>query len=262
MADDKTKTYGDADPKLTYKVTGLRGSDKLTGSLTRKKGEKVGTYPIRQGTLNASDNYTIAFTGATFTIKARPVKPGITQQTVMTPVGDTALQLAWSKVDGAQGYDVFFRICDGKDNYPLVKTTKKLSCTIKMLRKGQAYKAYVKAWKKEKGRKVYIGKASPTVHCIAGGYNKKHCNAKKVTVKQKKLTLSKGKSKRIEASVTGVKKRREVLHHTKLLRYFSSDKNVATVDANGVVKARGMGTCTITVMANNGVSATVKVTVK
>ena len=262
VADDKSKTYGDADPELTYKVTGLIGSDKLTGSLTRKKGEKVGTYPIRQGTLKASDNYTLSFTGATFTIKERPVKPDITQQMVMTPVGDNALRLVWTKVNGAQGYDVFFKICDGKGNYPLVKTTKKLNCTIKKLKKGQPYKAYVKAWKKENGQKVYIGKATPTVHCIAGGYNKKRCNAKKVTVKEKKLTLAKGKSKRIVATVAGVKKGREVLHHAKLLRYFSSDRNVATVDRNGKVKAVGKGTCTITVMANNGVSATVKVTVK
>jgi len=262
VADDKAKTYGDDDPKLTYKATGLIGSDRLSGTLIRKKGEKPGAYPIRRGTLKAPANYTVVFTGGTFTIRKRPVAPQITQQATMKPTCDDALRLAWSKVDGAQGYDVFFKACDGKGNYPLVKTTRALSCKIKNLKKGRSYKAYVKAWKKTNGRKVYIGKASPTVHCIVGGYNRRFCNAGKVTVRQRRLTLDKGKHRRIVATVTGVKQGRDVLHHFRLLRYFSSDLNVAKVDNSGTVRGVGRGVCTITVMANNGVSATVRVTVK
>ena len=262
VADDRAKTYGDDDPKLTYTATGLIGSDRLTGALTRKKGEKVGAYPIRRGTLKAPANYTVVFTGGTFTIRERPVAPQITQQATMKPVGDDALRLVWSKADGAQGYDVFFKVCDGKGDYPLVKTTKALSCKFDHLKKGRSYKAYVKAWKKTKGRKVYIGKASPTVHCIVGGYNRRLCNARKVTVREKRLALARGKRRRIVATVTGVKKGREILHHLRPLRYFSSDRNVAKVDKSGMVKGVGRGVCTITVMANNGVSATVRVTVK
>ena len=40
----------------------------LTGSLTRATGENVGSYAIGQGTLSAGGNYTIAFTGANFSI--------------------------------------------------------------------------------------------------------------------------------------------------------------------------------------------------
>ncbi len=67
-ADDKGKKYGENDPTLTYTVTGLQGSDKVTGSLKRDTGENVGTYDIKQGTLTAGSNYDISFTGATFTI--------------------------------------------------------------------------------------------------------------------------------------------------------------------------------------------------
>ena len=68
-ADAQTKVYGDDDPTtLTYTATGLLGSDAITGALVRTEGNNVGEYDISQGTLAASNNYTIAFTGAKFTI--------------------------------------------------------------------------------------------------------------------------------------------------------------------------------------------------
>ncbi|OYQ31708.1 hypothetical protein CHU95_21475 [Niveispirillum lacus] len=68
-----TRTYGDADPTLTYAVSGLKGGDSagtvLTGALSRAAGEDVGSYAIGQGSLGlANGNYTLSFTGATLTI--------------------------------------------------------------------------------------------------------------------------------------------------------------------------------------------------
>ncbi len=68
IADGKEKTYGEADPALTYTAAGLVGTDALTGDLARESGEGAGTYAITQGTLSASANYTINYTGATLTI--------------------------------------------------------------------------------------------------------------------------------------------------------------------------------------------------
>ena len=76
-ADDKTKIYGAADPKLTYTVTGLKYEDTkelVSGALARATGEQVGVYAINQGSLTASNNYTISFTGANLTI----TKTGLT----------------------------------------------------------------------------------------------------------------------------------------------------------------------------------------
>ena len=70
-AENKSKTYGDADPALTYTTTGLVGSDALAGALTRTAGDDVGSYNIAQGTLAASANYTLTFTGASLTISAK-----------------------------------------------------------------------------------------------------------------------------------------------------------------------------------------------
>ncbi len=64
----KSKTYGDADPVLTYTASGLQNGDSLTGSLIRSSGENVGTYDITLGSLTAGANYTIEFTGALLTI--------------------------------------------------------------------------------------------------------------------------------------------------------------------------------------------------
>ena len=67
-ADSQTKTYGDADPELTYEVSGLLDGDTHTGELSREAGEDVGDYAITQGTLSAGSNYTIQFTDANLSI--------------------------------------------------------------------------------------------------------------------------------------------------------------------------------------------------
>lgn len=73
IVDAKEKVEGDDDPALTYSVKGLMEGDNLSGSLTRDIGEAAGDYAITQGTLKASDNYEVIFTGAILTIK--PKKP-------------------------------------------------------------------------------------------------------------------------------------------------------------------------------------------
>jgi hypothetical protein len=65
-ANSQTKTYGAADPALTYTVSGFQFTDTqasvMTGALTRAAGESVAVspYAITQGTLAANGNYTIS----------------------------------------------------------------------------------------------------------------------------------------------------------------------------------------------------------
>ena len=316
-AEAKSKTEGEADPALTYKVTGLVGSDQLTGALTRAEGESAGSYDITIGTLSAGGNYDIQFTGAKLTIVAKatpkptakptatpkpttkptatpkptakptttpkptatpkptvkptvtpkptkqPVESDVTLLTTMKASGKTGMKLSWTKVKDADGYDVFFGRC-GSGDYSLIASVKgsaSRSYKVTGLKKARGYKAYVKAWKKVRGVKTYIGKASPVVHAVTGGYTKKVSNPKTVTVNASRVTLTVGKSSRIRASVKGVKSGRQVLAHAKVLRYYSGNRNVSTVSSAGKIKATGAGSCTIYVLANNGVRATVKVTV-
>jgi len=69
-ADPKTKVDGQADPPLTYQVTGgaLVNADSFTGALTRAPGDTVGTYAIQQGTLSLGTNYSLTYVGANLTI--------------------------------------------------------------------------------------------------------------------------------------------------------------------------------------------------
>lgn len=83
-----------------------------------------------------------------------------------------------------------------------------------------------------------------------------------VTVKRSSITLRKGGTGIIEANVVGVRDDRPILDHEELVRYYSSDTNVAQVLGSGLIKAVGRGTCEIIVMAVNGVNTTVRVRVK
>jgi large repetitive protein len=73
-AEAKTKTYGAAEPALTFTVGGLQFGDTaasvLAGGLTRTAGETVAgsPYAITRGTLAANGNYTVSFTGSALTI--------------------------------------------------------------------------------------------------------------------------------------------------------------------------------------------------
>ncbi len=72
--DAKTKTYGDADPSLTYTVSpALITGDAFTGSLSRAAGEGVGAYAINQNTLALNGNYTLTYAGADLTITKKAV---------------------------------------------------------------------------------------------------------------------------------------------------------------------------------------------
>jgi hypothetical protein len=74
IADALTKIYGQADPVLTYTVTGFVGGDTatiLSGAQSRVAGENVlgGPYAISQGTLSVGGfGYSITYTGSNLTI--------------------------------------------------------------------------------------------------------------------------------------------------------------------------------------------------
>src|SRR5207237_6809944 len=74
-ADAQSKTYGDADPALTYHISSgsLAFSDAFSGALTRAAGEGVGSYAIQQGSVALSSNYALTYVGANLAIGQRSV---------------------------------------------------------------------------------------------------------------------------------------------------------------------------------------------
>ena len=119
----------------------------------------------------------------TATPTPKPADPDFTLLARMTVTGSgkKALKIAWTKVKGAEGYDIFFAKCNR--HFKLKKTVSAAeSCAVRFkgLDKRESYKADVRAWKKVDGKKTYIGKASPQVHAITGGYtnhDKTHAGA-------------------------------------------------------------------------------------
>jgi uncharacterized protein YjdB len=134
---------------------------------------------------------------------------------------------------------------------------------IKGLPKGTSFKAYAKAWAMKNGKKKYV-RTGLRVHAFSAGGNRRSTNAKSVTVKKTKITLKTGKTYKIKARVNRLNKRKLLISqaHAPILRYLSSDPNVATVSEKGRIRAKSKGTCKIYVLAHNGVGKTIKVKVK
>ena len=202
--------------------------------------------------------------------KLKPTTPKISNTpTAKMKAGKTSMTISWNKIQGADGYDIFFAPCNKNDKKNTCKNVKSISgnntfkWTNSGLKKGTAYKSYVKAYVMRDGKKTYIS-TSPVMHAYTGGGNKKYTNAKSVTVKKKKVSLKKGKTYKIKAKVNKLKKGKRLMPkgHAPKLRYLTSDSSVATVSKKGKITAKGSGTCTITVFAHNGVSKNIKVTVK
>ena len=96
-ADAQSKVYGEADPALTFQVSGgtLVTGDAFVGNLARGGSENVGTHLITQGTLALSSNYTLAYVPAGLSIGARPlvIRPAANQTKVY---GQTSAPLLYS----------------------------------------------------------------------------------------------------------------------------------------------------------------------
>ena len=96
-ADAKSKTYGVADPGLTYAITtgALVVGDSLKGGLSRAPGANVGTYAISSTLANA--NYDVTFVPANLTITAATVA---SSDITMTPAGDGSYTASATGVNG------------------------------------------------------------------------------------------------------------------------------------------------------------------
>ncbi|TVQ07929.1 MAG: choice-of-anchor D domain-containing protein [Bacteroidetes bacterium] len=105
VADATAKTYGDDDPEFTFQVTDdeLQFDDEFAGELAREEGEDTGEYQILQGTVALSDNYSLFFESAVFTITSRDIS--ITADAISRIYGDTDPALTYLVTTGALQFD-------------------------------------------------------------------------------------------------------------------------------------------------------------
>ena len=264
--------------KTKFKYTGKAIKPKVTVK-AGKKTVSAKNYTVKYLDNKAVGTATVVVTGKgkyagmlskNFSIVSKSGKAAkANTESKMVAKGKNAMTISWPAVKKADGYDVFFARCDhdGKKNkYKKVKTInsdKKHSYTKKGLKSGVSYKAKVRAFVKVKGKKKYI-MTSPTLHAYSGNGTKHFTNAKSVTVKKTYVTLKKGKTYKIKATVTKQNKNKKLMpsSHMKKLRYRSMNKKIATVTKAGKIKAKAKGKCDIYVFAHNGVGKLVHVTVK
>ena len=271
-ADNLKKIVGGADPVLTYTASGLVGEDTLSGIVVkRKSGEKVGTYAIKVSQKKGSNpNYRITFKKGIFTIQQSDQSKlkGKDIYRLKLPVffakgkaNKNSITLSWKKYAGATGYDVYWSYCDSRINYKKVGTVKsgKLSMSHKKLKKDHEYKYFVAAYKMVEGRKIYIARSND-VHVALKQAST--TNAASIKVNRTEITLSVGKTFQLKCSLKAEDSRKDLVSHTSPFRYYTTNSKVATVNKDGVIKAKGKGVCIIYILANNGVYKKVTVTVK
>ena len=271
-ADNKNKIAGKADPVLTYTAKGLVGEDTLSGiTVKRKAGEKVGIYPITVSQASGSNpNYRITFRKGIFTIEQADQSKlsGKDVYRLKLPVFFAAgkaqknsIVVSWRKYPGAAGYDVFWCYCDGSINYKKAGTVKngKLSMTHKNLKSNREYKYFVAAYKMVKGRKIYIAKSNE-VHVAMK--KARTTNAFSIKVNRTTVILKSGKTFRLKCQLTSENRKKELLSHPSSYRYYTTNSKIATVSQNGVIRAKAKGSCSIYILASNGVYKRVTVKVK
>lgn len=271
-ADNKNKIVGKADPVLTYTAKGLVGKDTLSGiTVKRKAGKKVGNYPITVSqAVGSNPNYRITFRKGIFTIEQADQSKlsGKAVYRLKLPVffatgkaQKNSIVVSWKKYTGAAGYDVFWRYCDGSIKYKKVGTVKngKLSMTHKNLKSNREYKYFVAAYKMVKGRKIYIAKSNGMHVAMKQA---RTTNAVSIKVNRTTVILKAGKTFRLKCQLSGENRKKKLLSHLSSYRYYTTSRKIATVSQNGVIRANAKGSCSIYVLANNGVYKKVTVKVK
>ena len=189
------------------------------------------------------------------------VEPTIAKAVVNTT---TKATISWKKVTGAQQYVIYFADC-GQDTVKKLTTTTSLSYVKTGLKNKTTYKFRVDAQRKIGGKWVTIATGF-TAHFTSGDLSadKKYTNTKSISVKKAAVTISKGKTSQISATAKGVKSGKTLLakNHEKKFRYMSSNTEIATVSASGLITGKKAGTCSVYVVGVNGVWKEIKVTVK
>lgn len=271
-AGNKNKIAGKADPVLTYTAKGLVGKDTLSGiTVRRKAGEKAGIYPITVSQASGSNpNYRITFRKGIFTIEQADQSKlsGKAVYRLKLPIffatgkaQKNSIVVSWRKYPGAAGYDVFWHYCDGSINYKKAGTVKngKLSMTHKNLRSNREYKYFVAAYKMVKGRKIYIAKSNEMHVAMKQA---RTTNAVSIKVNRTTVILKPGKTFRLKCQLTGENRKKKLLSHSSPYRYYTANSKIATVSQNGVIRAKAKGSCSIYILASNGVYKRVTVKVK
>ncbi len=182
------------------------------------------------------------------------------------------LSVSFGRVADASGYEVYAYYANKSDSRKLEKTVKQsskktITTTLSKLKSKaietkNIVRIQVKAYKKVGSEKVYIG-ASKVIN-VAGPKNK-YTNVKSIKLNADSVTLKKGKTFKLKATLAKEKSSKPYLasKYGYKIRFFSYDSSIAKVDkTSGKITAKKKGSTYVYAIAQSGKAVKVKVTVK
>ncbi len=168
----------------------------------------------------------------------------------------TSITLSWRKVKGAKQYVIYGNVCGKKNKKVRLRAVSGNTGTVRKisnakLKKATYYKFKVVAL--DGSNKVIA--ESRLIHAATKGAG--NHTGLTTAAKGGKVSLKQGRSFRLKARAAGRRVRKHVG-----VRYESSDPDVATVSSSGRITAKKKGKCRIYVYAQNGISKTIRVTIR
>ena len=241
--------------ELLTTCTTQKGKAKLVKTITGLNAGEVRKYKVRAYVIVNGEKHYGAFSKV-YT-KATAERTPVLLATVTKTTG-TSVKLRWTPVDGAVKYQVYGAICSETPVRLKTVSGETTDWTSKSLKRATSYKYYVVALD-EAGKKIAT---APIIHVVTNG--SKYGNPEQLTLtSDAAITMTKGgKVANVLTELTASPAEKEPLTHIAALRYRSDDKTVAKVDKDGVITAVNKGTCTVYVIAQNGLYQAVTVTVE
>ena len=196
----------------------------------------------------------------------KTVKASVSKKLIQpVKASENANRLSWNPVKNADGYFIYASACNenGKERKAKkiadIKNRTTTSYTHKNCEKDTWYKYRITAYRIIGKKKTAISK-SLELHSLTKG-SKTYENPSRVKIRSgKKLSLKAGSTKKIRAQVI-VPKGKKTCWHIQKIRYLVSDSSVLTVSKKGKIRAKKAGHATIYAVAQNGVTAKIKVSV-
>lgn len=234
-----------------------------------KLGSWTGSFKSKKTSVKVAANKNMKI-NARFVAKIPAQNTAGINKNIHAVVSGNKVTVVWGKVNKADGYDIYAQECYVNFNSKsLIKSVKGASATRvtisringKSLAKFDTIKLRVKAYKLVNGKKKYIDN-SVMLHIVTN--SSKYTNIKKVLLPQKSYVLGVKQTIKLKPGYTKADASKKVLDGTHGARYLyaCTNKNVATVDAKGRIKAKAAGKCTVYVIAVNGTTQAVQIIVK
>ena len=196
----------------------------------------------------------------------KTVKASVSKKLIQpVKASENANRLSWNPVKNADGYFIYASACNenGKERKVKkiadIKNRTTTSYTHKNCEKDTWYKYRITAYRIIGKKKTAISK-SLELHSLTKG-SKTYENPSRVKIRSgKKFSLKAGSTKKIRAQVI-VPKGKKTCWHIQKIRYLVSDSSILTVSKKGKIRAKKAGHATIYAVAQNGVTAKIKVSV-